>query len=189
LSKNPEIQERLRDEIKNNLAENDGKFLYESVANNSVMPYLHQVMNETLRIYSILPTLDRRCIDPNGYSLKPFSDFKIPFDMPVFIPIHALAKDEKYFPDPLKYDPDRFATENLGKIPSCCHIPFGIGPRYCLGERLGWIQTKTALCNILKDFRVEMSENTPKNIKLKKNALLIQSEEPLMLKFVKDPLY
>jgi cytochrome P450 family 6 len=189
LSKNQEIQDRLRAEIKNYLAENDGKFSYESVANNSVMPYLHQVMNETMRMYSLLPALDRKCIDPNGYSLEPLSNFKIPFGMPVFIPIYGLERDEKYFPNPLKYDPDRFAPENIANIPSYCHIPFGIGPRYCLGERLGWIQTKTALCNILKEFRVELSENTPKNIKLKKNAFLIQPEKPLMLKFVKDPLF
>jgi cytochrome P450 family 6 len=140
-------------------------------------------------MYSLLPALDRKCIDPNGYSLEPLSNFKIPFGMPVFIPIYGLERDEKYFPNPLKYDPDRFAPENIANIPSYCHIPFGIGPRYCLGERLGWIQTKTALCNILKEFRVELSENTPKNIKLKKNAFLIQPEKPLMLKFVKDPLF
>lgn len=189
MSKNQEIQNRLRAEIKENLIKNNGKITYESISSNSVMPYLHQVLNETLRIYSVIPLLDRKCTDPNGYSMEPLSDFKIPFDMPVFIPIYGLARDEKYFPEPLKYNPDRFSPENIENIPSCCHVPFGIGPRYCLGERLGWIQAKAAICNILKDFRIETTKNTPKDIKLKKNAFVIQSDKPLMLKFVKDPIY
>ena len=170
------------------LLKNDGKITYESVATASEMPYLHQCVCETLRIYAVLPALERVCTNPNGVSLEPFSDFKIPYGMPVIVPLFGIGRDEKYFPDPLKYDPDRFSPENIATIPSGVHTPFGIGPRNCIGERLGLIQTKTALCSMLKDFRVEMTDNTPHEIKFRKNANHIQSDEALFVEFIKDSL-
>lgn len=189
LSKNQEIQSRVREEIKEMLTRHDGKITFDAVSNISELPYLNQVVNETLRLYSVLPALDRECINHDGVSLEPFSDFKIPYGMPVLIPISGMGRDEKYFPDPLKYDPDRFSPENIDKIPSCVHIPFGSGPRNCLGERMGLIQTKTALCTMLKDFRVEMNENTPLEIKFRKNANHLQSDKGLFVDFILDPLY
>lgn len=71
-------------------------------------------------MYAIIPFLDRVCEEKNGYSLQPYSDFKIPFGMPVLIPIYPLGYDEKYFDEPLKFNPDRF--EDSSSIPSCAHI-------------------------------------------------------------------
>jgi cytochrome P450 family 6 len=186
LSKNPEIQTRLREEIKEMLLRHDGKITFEGVSNVSEMPYLQQVLNETLRLYSVLPALDRVCINRNGVSLEPISSFRIPCGMPIIIPIFGLGRDEKYFKNPLVYDPDRFSPENIDAIPSCAHIAFGAGPRNCLGERLGLIQTKTAICNILKDFRIETTENSPAKIGMLKNANHIQPDKPLFVNFVKD---
>jgi cytochrome P450 len=140
-------------------------------------------------MYPVLPALDRECIDPDGVSLEPFSDFKVPFGMPILIPLYALERDEKYFEDPLKYNPDRFSPENIKNIPSNTFIPFGIGPRSCIGERMGLIQTKTAICSILKDFCIETNDKTPRKIKLKINANHIQSDDPIFVDFVKDSLY
>lgn len=189
LSLNEDIQSQLRNEIREMLVKNDGKITYEAVANPSEMPYLHQVVNETFRMYPVLPALDRECIEPNGVSLEPFSNFRVPFGMPILIPLYGLERDEKFFPEPLTYDPDRFSPENIKSIPSNTFIPFGIGSRSCIGERMGLIQTKIAICSILKDFYVEANDRTPREIKLKKNANHIQSEDPLLVDFVKDSLY
>lgn len=189
LSKNQELQARVREEIKEMLMRHDGKITFDAVANISELPLLHQAINETLRLYSVLPALDRVCINKSGVSLEPFSNFKIPYGMPILIPISGIGRDEKYFPDPLKYDPDRFSPDNIDNIPSCVHIPFGAGPRNCLGERMGLIQTKTALCTMFKDFRVEMTDKTPREIKFRKNANHLQSDQGLFVEFVKDSLY
>lgn len=53
---------------------------------------------------------------------------------------------------------------------------------------MGLIQTKVALCSMLKDFRVEMTEKTPHEIKFRKNANHIQSDKGLFVEFVRDPL-
>lgn len=164
----------------------DGKIPYETIAMPSELPYLHQIVNETLRMYAIIPFLDRVCEEKDGYSLQPYSDFKIPYGMPVLIPIYPLGYDEKYFTEPWKFNPDRF--EDMSNIPSCAHIPFGTGPRSCIGERLGLIEVKMAIVKILREFRIEMNEKTPMEVKLMKEAIVISPDKPLIVDFVKDPI-
>lgn len=187
--KNDGVQERLRNEIKSMLMRTEGKVTYDSVMNITEMPYLHQVVYETLRLYPILPWLDRVCVNPDGYSLEPFSDFKIPYGMPVYIPVFAMQRDKKYFPDPLKFDANRFSPENIHNIQPFTNLPFGSGPRNCVGERFGLMQVKTALVKILKDFRLEATANTPKEIVFEKKAMVVQADRGLYLNMIKDPLY
>ena len=189
ISKNKEIQEKLRREISDMLIRTEGKVTYDAVMNSTEMPYLHQIVHETLRIYPILPVLDRQCVNPDGYSLEPFSDFKIPYGMPVYIPYYAIQRDEKYFPDPLKFDPERFSPANIGNIKPFTNFPFGVGPRICIGERFGLMQVKTGLVKILKDFRIETTVNTPKTIVLEKKSMVIHSDKGLFVNFIRDPLY
>lgn len=63
----------------------------------------------------------------------PGSDVTIEKGTPIFIPMFGLHYDEKYFPEPNKYDPERFSEENLAKIVPFSYIPFGEGPRNCIG--------------------------------------------------------
>ena len=131
IAKRQDIQDRMRAEIQESLMKNDGKLTYDLVMHET--PYLHQVFLEVLRFYPVLPLLDRECTNPNGYSLKPYSDFVIPYKMPVFIPIYGIQRDEKYFEDPLKFDPERFSPENIHKVSTFTHLPFGTGNRSCIG--------------------------------------------------------
>lgn len=66
----------------------DGQVTYDGAMLEAT--YLHQVILETLRWYPVLPLLDRQCTNPDGYSLEPFSQFKIPHKMPIFIPIYPI---------------------------------------------------------------------------------------------------
>lgn len=186
MSKHQDVQQRLREELKSILLENNGKIPYEAIAMPSQMPYLHNVVNEVLRMYAVLPLLDRVCVDVDGYSLKPYSDFVIPHGMPILIPIYPLGYDENFFSEPWNFNPDRFET--VKDLPLCAHIPFGTGPRSCIGQRLGLIQVKMAIVKILKDFRIEMNQKTPRKVKLMKEAFIIMSDKPLIIDFVKDPL-
>lgn len=188
ISTHPEVQEKLRDEIREMLARTDGKVTYDSVMDTNTMPYLHQVIHETLRKYSILPVLDRQCVNPDGYSMEPFSKFRIPYGMPIYVPFFAIQRDEKNFPEPMKFDPERFSAENIGDIKPFTNFPFGSGPRSCIGERFALLQVKTGLVKILKDFRLEPTDKTPKHIVLEKKAMLIQCADGLFLNLIKDPL-
>jgi cytochrome P450 family 9 len=52
----------------------------------------------------------------------------------LFIPIIGLHRDAKHYPDPERFDPERFSDENKHKINPLTYLPFGVGPRSCIGE-------------------------------------------------------
>lgn len=181
LALNPEIQQKLKIEIQNYFVENQ-EISYEAVAHPNMLPYLDNVVNETFRRYNTLPFIDRVCTKLDGYSLEPYSDFKIPFGFPVLIPIHALSHDEKYFEDPWKFNPERFEKE----IQQGSYLPLGLGPKTCIGGRFATIILKTAILRVLKDFCIEQCEKTIPNLKIHKRAILNQPESKIFVKIVKD---
>lgn len=151
---NPEIQRKLRQDIKAALSEHGG-FTYEAVQN---MKYLHMVVCETLRKYPVLPFLDRTCMA--DYKI-PDSGFVVEKGTPVFIPVFGLHYDPEYFPDPETFDPERFSDENKGSLPPFTYIPFGDGPRNCIGERFGLLVTKLGVAHILAEYELEANAATP----------------------------
>jgi cytochrome P450 family 6 len=93
------------------------------------------MFTETLRKYPILSFLERKCcIDyelpaPNGNGT-----IKLPAGTGVYIPVLALHYDPTYFPEQQKFDPDRFTEENKHSRPNYTYLPFGEGPRMCIGK-------------------------------------------------------
>lgn len=152
LAKNPEIQKRVHDEIDRVLAEHNGEITYDSVTD---MKYLEACIDETLRRYCIVPLLNRTCV--NDYQI-PKSNKVIEKGVEVFIPAYSVQMDPKYYEDPEKFDPERFmeegsAAKNLVNRP---YIPFGDGPRNCIGMRMGKMQTKVGLVLMLQKFQYEL---------------------------------
>lgn len=185
LAHQPELQDKLRKEINDVYERENGKVTYEAV--NS-MEYLAMVLNETLRLYPSLPFLDREVtLSPGetGYSMKPFSGFELPDGMPVYIPAAGFHRDPKYFPNPLKFDPERFSSENKGNIVSGTYMPFGLGGHNCIGERMGLLQAKVGLFHFLKDHYVKPNAQTMNPMKLNKRALVIQADGGIYLDIVK----
>lgn len=76
---------------------------------------------------------ERNCV--KDYDLKyDYKTLHFNTNMNFFIPIHCYHHDPQYFPDPEKFDPDRFNEENRGKIDPDTYLPFGLGPRNCIGS-------------------------------------------------------
>ena len=95
------------------------------------------VFTETLRKYQILvfPLLDRlSCSDYELPAPKGKGTVTLPAGTGVFIPIFVLHHDKTYYPEPEKFDPDRFTEENINSRPKYTYIPFGEGPRICVGK-------------------------------------------------------
>jgi len=93
------------------------------------------VFTETLRKYPIVSCLDR--ISCSNYELPAATGnetITLPAGTGVYIPVFALHHDPKYFPEPEKFDPDRFTEESKHSRPNYTYIPFGEGPRMCLGK-------------------------------------------------------
>jgi len=171
--------------LQTELEKNDGKLTYESITNHLV--YLNMVIKEALRLYPSLPWVDRVC-ETDGYSLEPFSDFKIPKGMPVYIPGYCLQNDPEYFPEPEKFDPDRF-DPSKNSYHEYSYLPFGLGPRSCIGDRFGRMQVQLALAHIFRSFRVEATSQTPEKLQLAKDSVLSRATTGIFLKFVPDELY
>lgn len=119
LALNPDIQNRLREEIITGIEENDGKLSYDMLLG---FKYLDMVVNETLRKYPPIPTPIRKCTKEFNI---PGTDLIIPEGTVVLINAFSLQRDPEYFSDPEKFDPERFNDENIRNIKPFTNIPFG----------------------------------------------------------------
>ncbi|KAM7341467.1 cytochrome P450 6g1 [Cochliomyia hominivorax] len=190
LAKRPDLQERLRNEINEALLRENGTLSYETITS---LEYLGMVVDEVLRLYPVLPFLDRQHNKPDGeknsFSLKPYYDYTLPDDMPIYIPIYGIQRDPKYWPNPNTFDPERFSPENKKLHQSMTYMPFGTGPHNCIGSRIGLLQTKLGLVHILKNHKVELCDKSPINSPFHANALILQYENGMHLNVIRDNLY
>nr|QZP43538.1 cytochrome P450 monooxygenase CYP9A199 [Ephestia elutella] len=160
LTVNPEIQEKLVQEIKENEIKNGGKFDYNSIQN---MTYMDMVVSEVLRLWPPALALDRVCI--KDYNLgrpndKAEKDYIIRKGEGLGIPVWNIHRDPQYFPDPLKFDPERFSDERKHNINPLAYMPFGVGPRNCIGSRFALCEVKVMLYQLLQQFELSPCEKT-----------------------------
>ncbi|XP_023717578.1 cytochrome P450 9e2-like [Cryptotermes secundus] len=165
LAMHPDIQSRLQDEIDQTLKVDGGNLTYEAVHG---MKYLDMVVSETLRLYPSVVMVDRRCVKTYTLPAEPHCTLK-PGDS-VYIPIYALHHDPDYFPDPEKFDPERFSDENKGNIKACTYLPFGSGPRNCIGSRFALMEAKIALVQLLSHFNLKVVPKTAIPIKITRSS-------------------
>lgn len=97
------------------------------------------------------------------------------------VSIAGLQRDPQYFPNPLKFDPERFSPENRKKIDPYTYIPFGIGPRNCIGNRFALMEVKALISKILCHFEIVPIEKTEIPIKMKKGAFTFLPENGIHL--------
>ncbi|KAG5884527.1 hypothetical protein JTB14_029060 [Gonioctena quinquepunctata] len=180
LAKHPEIQKRLRDEVTPIFDENE--FIpYETV--NTSMEYTGWVMKETLRKYPPAPHLSRTCL--NNYRIPGTNDI-IEKGIPVFLPVYAIQTDPENFPQPDEYIPERFAPENSEQLKPFSWLPFGGGPRSCLGERFATVSVKSAIANVIYNYEVELSEDSLTKMEFHPRAFTTAPKSMrLMLRFKK----
>ena len=117
--------------------------------------YLEQVVNETLRMFPPLPFITRDARESRTYGTV-----TIPAGSAVYIPITEVHRDPTHYPDPEVFDPDRFNEENKAKRNPMAFMPFGQGPRICIGMRLAYLELKTALVKVLRKVKVELDDTT-----------------------------
>ncbi|XP_017777293.1 PREDICTED: uncharacterized protein LOC108563195 [Nicrophorus vespilloides] len=163
LALNPDIQVKLYEEI-----ERFGDIDYNKILS---MRYLDMVVSETLRKWPAAPFLHRRCTVP--FLLKAErpdeSDLCIGKGDGILIPIIGIQRDEKYFPNQDRFDPERFSDENKDKVDKYTYLPFGTGPRNCIGSRFALLEIKMFFAVALKYFRIEAIEKTASTLELSHN--------------------
>uniref|UniRef100_A0AAT9UTE7 Cytochrome P450 6PW4 n=1 Tax=Maconellicoccus hirsutus TaxID=177089 RepID=A0AAT9UTE7_MACHI len=173
---NAEIQNKLHREIDTYLKKYNNVVTYEMVKE---MPYLHQVFSETLRKYPVLAAINRRCVE--NYQI-PETDVVIEKGTEVLIPAGGLHWDPQYFPDPEKFDPDRFQDAD-SLLHRSVYLPFGDGPRNCIGSRFALMSVKLALIYILRDFRFSVCSKTKYPFDFERIKISTSVKHPIFLKY------
>ncbi|XP_015516411.2 cytochrome P450 6k1 isoform X1 [Neodiprion lecontei] len=167
LALHPDVQSKLREEIRTAMANNGGDITYRMI--NS-LPYLDKVVSETLRKYPSLPFLDRMA--NTDYEVAE-TGLVIEKGTPVYVSLLGLHYDPEYYPEPHKFDPERFSEANRDKIPRYAYLPFGIGPRSCVGLRLGMLQSKLGILKVISNYELTVCEKTKISPRFNPKSLLL----------------
>ena len=176
LTVNPEIQSRLREELQTV----EGKITYETLLG---LKYLDMVVSEVLRKWPPAILTDREVnkqitIQPKKPGERPLV---LEEGVACMLPIFAIHRDEKFYPDPEQFDPERFSDENKHKINPSAYLPFGTGPRNCIGSRFALLESKLLIYHVLRNFELVQVEKTPNPVILDKYQFNITAEGGMWL--------
>ncbi|KAF2882403.1 hypothetical protein ILUMI_23773 [Ignelater luminosus] len=117
----------------------------------------HPILFQTLRKYPPTSFIHRECSEE--YTL-PETGLVIEQGTPIIVAQHGLHWHEKYFSNPEMFDPERFSDLNKHKIISGSYLPFGDGPRNCIGELFGLITSKMGIVEVIRNFQVVRNQQT-----------------------------
>ncbi|XP_076663920.1 cytochrome P450 9e2-like [Andrena cerasifolii] len=176
---NLDVKAKLRAEIDEVGRKTNGNPTYEAIRD---MRYMDAVLNETLRLYSLVSFLDRVCV--KEFQLPPATSDSKPVTIKPggvvwFLPF-ALQRDAGLYPEPMKFKPERFFD---GEISPPNYVPFGVGPRVCIGNRFALMESKVVLFHLLWRCDVEPSGDTTVPMKLNKKSFVLASENGFWLNF------
>ncbi|XP_050305548.1 probable cytochrome P450 6a17 [Anthonomus grandis grandis] len=170
------IQEKLREEILESLKKHNEKLTYEGITE---MEYLDKVVRETLRKYPVVSILPRVC--SRDYVI-PNTNIVIKKGTNIPIPVIGIHMDEEYYPSPEVFNPENFSKENVASRPDFAWLPFGDGPRQCLGMRFGYLQVKVVIATLLSKFRFTLDESMKPPYEADRGSLVYMFKNPVMLK-------
>uniref|UniRef100_A0A673UHR9 unspecific monooxygenase n=1 Tax=Suricata suricatta TaxID=37032 RepID=A0A673UHR9_SURSU len=172
LATHPDVQQKLQEEIDVTFP-NKAPPTYDALVQ---MEYLDMVLNETLRLYPIGGRLERVCKKD-----VEISGVFIPKGTVVMVPTYTLHRDPSLWPEPNEFHPERFNKKNKDSINPYIYLPFGTGPRNCIGMRFAVMNMKFAIVRLLQNFSFKPCKETQIPLKLTAQAL-IQPEKPIVLK-------
>nr|AVL92869.1 CYP450 [Locusta migratoria] len=179
LALSPPVQTKLQEEIDSVFKECGGNITYDAIAK---MSYLDKVVCETLRKYPPLPILNREC---NKEYKIPGSEVVLEKGTAVVISILGLQHDPKHFPDPDRFDPERFSENEKAKRHPYVYLPFGEGPRICIGMRLGLLQVKVGLAYLLSRYSVWTTDKTVTNLEYNSRSIILMPKSGIQLRLEK----
>ncbi|XP_027569035.2 cytochrome P450 3A29-like [Pipra filicauda] len=174
LAIHPDVQQRLQDEVDAYLP-NKATPTYDAITQ---MEYLDMVVNESIRLYPAGGRLERVC-----KQTVEISGVTIPKDVVVMIPAFVLHRDPQYWPDPDEFRPERFSKENKESLDPYTFLPFGAGPRNCIGMRFALLVVKVAVVVLLQNFFFRTCRDTPIPLVLDSKGFM-QPKKPIVLKMV-----
>ncbi|KAJ6650041.1 Cytochrome P450 4C1 [Pseudolycoriella hygida] len=124
-----------------------------TLADFNEMKYLERVIKETMRLYPPVPVYSRILSED-----VQLDQYTVPKGTMVTMGIYYLHRDTRFFPDPEKFDPDRFLPENAAARHPYAYLPFSAGPRNCVGQKFAMYEEKSVLSSIIRNYKVTSVE-------------------------------
>jgi cytochrome P450 len=146
LSQHPGIQEKLYTEVRQVLGERQP-----GLQDFDAMPYTLKVLNESMRVFPPAWSMMVRRVKEEIQ----LGDHRLPPGSVILIPMWVIHHDERIFPDPLKFDPERFDGDWKKRYPKYAYFPFGGGPHICVGNHLAMFEGQIILPMLVQHFRYE----------------------------------
>ena len=160
LALQPEWQGEIVNEIKN-ICEDPENIKYEELNKLNILDW---VVSEALRLYP--PGAFTFRLTADDYYIPEY-DLNLEKGTSVQIPVYSMHRDEENFENPDEFHPERFSPENIHKIKPYTYLPFGAGPRNCIGMRFSMVMMKVVLAKILVKYRLMPSSRTDIPLKFK----------------------
>ncbi|GAB6028359.1 hypothetical protein CHUAL_002527 [Chamberlinius hualienensis] len=180
LALNKDIQSKLSNEIDQAFKDGQSKISYDQLFS---LNYLDMVMNESLRWFPPQFRTERECVSDAQVGYLTIQKGTI-----VSIPIHAIHWDEKNYPNPEKFDPERFNPDNKKAINPYTYLPFGIGPRNCIGMRFALMEAKYILAHLIHQFKFVECPETKVPLQFSLNMGSIGSQAGAWIRFEEKQL-
>ncbi|QRM43594.1 cytochrome P450 [Rhizobium sp. BG4] len=155
IANSPHIRDAMEEEIDRVLAG-----VAEPVEWLDLMPVTRAAFEEALRLYPPAPSINRAAIADDSWTDAKGERVDIHAGMTVLIMPWTLHRHELYWEKPRAYMPERFLPENRGKIGRFQFLPFGAGPRVCIGATFALQEAVIALAVLMKRFRFDITEKT-----------------------------
>ncbi|XP_008162940.2 cytochrome P450 3A21-like [Chrysemys picta bellii] len=174
LATHPDVQQKMQEEI-DSVLPNQAPLTYDALMQ---LEYVDMTVSETLRLFPLGGRIERVCkkdVEINGVS--------IPKGTVVMIPPYLLHRIPEYWPEPEEFRPERFSKENKEMMDPYIYLPFGAGPRNCIGMRFAVLSMKIAIASLLQNFTFRPCKETPIPLKLSSRGF-ITPVEPIILKLV-----
>ncbi|MEO1490788.1 MAG: cytochrome P450 [Pseudomonadota bacterium] len=151
LAAHPHLMEHAGDEARRVLGDRPA-----GAEDLDAMPYAKQVLEEAMRLYPPVGLLARNVIEPDVLGGREV----LPNDT-VFLAIYALHRHEMWWDRPNDFDPDNFAPDAVKARHRYLYLPFGAGPRVCVGANFAMMQAQIILCTLLARYRFALTDHPP----------------------------
>ena len=147
LSKNPTAEARLHHELDRVLGGRPP-----TVADLPALPYTERVLAESMRLYPPAWIVGRRALAD-----YPVGPYVVPAGSVVLMSQYLMHHDARYFPDPERFDPDRWTPQARESRPKFSYFPFGGGPRLCIGEAFAWMEAELLLASLAQHWQMRLA--------------------------------
>jgi cytochrome P450 len=151
LGRHPQAEARLHEEVDRILGDRLPTF-----DDLPRLPYTRQIMSEAMRLYPPAWVVGRMALVD-----YPVGDYVVPAGAGILASQWVMHHDPRYYPDPYRFDPERWTPEAEASRPKFSYFPFGGGPRMCIGEQFAWTEGILMLATLARRWQLRLVAERP----------------------------